>query len=267
MSSLVRVLCIGDVVARDGRDVLQLYLTSQIKRNDFDLIIVNGENSAGGSGITPEIAEEFKSYGVDVVTSGDHVWQHKEFLPYLEKERDFCLRPANFPAETPGRGLVVKTNSTGLKFAVINLMGRVFMNAQVECPFRYADLLLADPILQGCAVIICDIHAEASSEKIALGRYLDGRVSIVFGTHTHVQTADENILPAGTAYITDLGMTGSTAGVIGMETETALKRFLTSRPWSYKAAKGRAAVAGIVVELDRKSGQAHKIERLNWSAE
>ena len=258
----MRICCIGDVVARDGRTVLQKTLSGIRLNYNVDFFIVNAENSAGGAGLTPAIAEEMRSWGVDCITLGDHAWQRKELRPYLDTHSDFCIRPANYPGGAPGKGWTIIKAGTGIQVGVFNLIGRVFMHAQVDCPFRMADTV-CEKELASVAIRVCDFHAEATSEKIAMGTYLNGRASIVFGTHTHVQTADERLLSEGTAVITDVGMTGATSGIIGMDADTAMARFLTGLPNSYKAATGEALLSGIVADIDESTGKALTIERIS----
>lgn len=228
-----------------------------------DCVIVNGENAAGGLGIDAKTADELRNAGADVITLGDHAWQKKDALSLLEAQKSWIIRPANFPAGAPGSGWTIFKTKAGESVAVINLLGRVFMNALVDCPFHTAKQILADH-LQDCKVIVCDIHAEATSEKQAMARYLGGQVSLVFGTHTHVQTADELVYPNGTAFISDLGMCGSLDGVIGMEAERAISRFLTGLPHSYEAASGPATLQGVCCEVDSQTGKAIKIERVRY---
>lgn len=260
----MRVMCLGDVVARPGRAVLKSLLTDLVSEHDVQLVIANGENASGGTGLDPDTAREIYDAGVDLITLGDHTWRRKQLQSYLDSHSDSCIRPANYPEGAPGCGWLVRELPGGVKLGLMNLIGRVFMNAPLDCPFKKADQLLSEH-LSDCNIVVCDFHAEATSEKLAMGRYLDGRVDILFGTHTHVQTADEVILPGGTAYISDLGMCGSAAGVIGMDAETALNRFLTGRPSSYKAAVGAAHINGIVVEFDGSSKNASRIFRISES--
>lgn len=255
----MRICCVGDVVSRDGRSVLQQLLPRLRADHSVDCFIVNAENSAGGAGITPAIAEEMRALGVHCITLGDHTWQRKEARPYLDEQKDFCIRPANYPAGAPGSGWTI-IEVQGIKVGVMNLIGRVFMSANVDCPFKKADEILEEH-LADVSIRVCDFHAEATSEKIAMGVHLNGRASVVFGTHTHVQTADERILDKGTAVITDVGMTGSTNGIIGMLTEAAMERFLTSLPNSYQAARGDAMLSGILVDV-AADGKASAIERI-----
>jgi metallophosphoesterase (TIGR00282 family) len=260
-NDLFRVMMLGDIVARCGRLAVK-QLAKQLRQSrNLDLIIANGENASGGVGITPETASELEQQDIDVVTLGDHTWHNRAIRAYLEQNSGFCIRPGNYPEGAPGRGWTVWTSPSGLTVGVMNLMGRIFNNIPLECPFRKADEILAGP-LKDCQLIVLDFHAEATSEKIAMGRHLDGRVSLVVGTHTHVQTADEQILPEGTGFLTDLGMCGSTEGVIGMASETALARFIKGLPESYKAAEGRSMVQGVIAEISRSSRRVVRIERV-----
>ncbi len=255
----MKILFIGDVVGRPGRIALASRLGRLIDRNDIDLVVVNGENAAAGFGLTADLAREFYDLGVDVLTSGNHIWDKREIYDYLDSQKRL-LRPANYPAGLPGRGHGVFTTSAGLKVGVLNLEGRVFMN-NLECPFRTADALV-DELRQQTPLILVDFHAEATSEKSALGCYLDGRVSALVGTHTHVQTADERILPGGTAYITDVGMTGSRDSVIGIRKELAVEKFLSQLPVRFDVAKKDVIVCGVVLTIDEKTGNAIGIERV-----
>jgi len=260
MSQTIKVLCLGDVVGEPGRTLVQELLPGLRKEFALDLIIANAENAAGG--LSPDIktSEELHAAGVDVLTSGDHVWKRKEFYPFLDQNKHWAIRPANFPEGAPGAGVCL-IEKRGVKIGVMNLIGRVFMNATLDCPFKKADQLLQSE-LSSTKIIICDLHTEATSEKVAMGRYLDGRTSLVFGTHTHVQTADEQIFSGGSAYISDLGMCGSFDSVIGMDPETAIARFTTGLPSSYKVGAGRKILCGVVCEIDSANGKALKIERV-----
>lgn len=253
----MRVLFIGDIVGRPGRRALREIL-SEIK-SEYHLVIANGENAAGGFGITPPLAEEIFSYGVHIITTGNHVWSKKEIYDYLEKEPRL-LRPANYPEDTPGRGWGIFQTESGIRFCVINLLGRIFMEP-TENPFRMMDLLVEN--LKGEAkVVILDFHAEATSEKIAMGWHLDGRITAVIGTHTHVQTADERILPGGTAYITDVGMTGPHDSVIGVKKDSVLRRFITMMPVKFDVAKGDVRLSAVEIEVDENTGRAIRISRM-----
>lgn len=255
----MKILFIGDVVGRPGRLALASRLGRLVDRNDIDLVVVNGENAAAGFGLTADLAREFYDLGVDVLTSGNHIWDKREIYDYLDSQKRL-LRPANYPAGLPGRGHGVFATSAGIKIGVINLEGRVFMN-NLECPFRTADALIEE-LHQQTPVILVDFHAEATSEKAALGCYLDGRVSALVGTHTHVPTADERILPGGTAYITDVGMTGSRDSVIGIRKELAVEKFLSLLPVRFEVAKKDAVVCGVVITVDENTGRASDIERI-----
>ncbi|MGL6064656.1 MAG: TIGR00282 family metallophosphoesterase [Fusobacteriaceae bacterium] len=254
----MRVLIIGDVVGSSGRDALSAYVSK--KRKEYDFIIVNGENSASGKGITGKIADEFFCWGIDVITSGNHIWDKREIYTYIEgNER--LVRPHNYPKGVPGKGYTIQKSSKGEKIAVVSLQGRIFMNP-IDCPFVLGKELI-DEIRKETKFIIVDFHAEATSEKIALGKYFDGKVSVVYGTHTHVQTADEKILPEGTGYITDVGMTGPDSGVIGTQLECVLPRFLTGLPQKFEIAEGSVRLNGISVVLDDETGDCVSIERIN----
>ena len=257
---VVRILCIGDIVGRPGRDVLVKLLPGLKEQHRIDVVIANGENSAGGSGITPKQSKEIFAAGVDVITLGDHVWDRPEVNELLATQEQ-VIRPANFPAGAPGKGMVVFSTANGIKIAVINLLGRSFMRYHVDCPFRVLDGLLLS-LKDVTPIVVLDMHAETTSEKVAMGHYADGRASIVFGTHTHIQTADEKILPQGTAYITDLGMSGPYDSVIGQTKEKIIARFLTSIPQKFEVAEGEATLHGIIVEVDETTGKALSIKRV-----
>ena len=258
MSRPVTVLCVGDVFGEPGRKALQTLLPRLRKQYEVDLAVVNVENAAAGFGVTPLIARTFLDQGVDVMTSGNHIWDRKEVIGYIVKE-NLLLRPANYPPGTPGTGSVV-VKAGPHKVAVLNMMGRVFL-PHLDCPFRKADEEIPR-LRQDTPIIIVDMHSEATSESQAMGWYLDGRVSAVVGTHRHVQTADERLLPQGTAFITDLGMTGPVDSVIGVEPELAISRFLTQMPNKFEPAKGPAALHGAVIRIDPDTGRALSIERL-----
>ena len=256
----MRVIVLGDIVGKPGRDALRESLKQLREKHEAEFVVANVENAAAGAGVTRQACQEILDAGVDVMTSGNHVYDKKEGVPYIEKESRL-LRPANYPSEAPGRGMWLGSTSSGTQVAVINLQGRVFMPLN-DCPFRTADRLVSE-IGNRASVIIVDHHAEATSEKQAMGRYLDGRVAVVVGTHTHVQTADEQILPGGTAYITDLGMTGPHGGVIGVQTDPVLTRFLRGIPARFETAEGDTRISGIVAEVDERTGRAISIERLH----
>jgi metallophosphoesterase (TIGR00282 family) len=254
----MRILFIGDIVGAPGREMVTKHLAALVEQHRVDLVIINGENSAAGFGITPKIADELLALGADVITGGNHSWDKKEILEYIPNEPRL-LRPANFP-KSPGRGLYVGTSRGGVRFAVLNLQGRVFMT-QLDCPFRTADAELAK-IPPDMKIIFVDMHAEATSEKQAMGWYLDGRVSVVVGTHTHVATADERVLPNGTAYITDVGMTGPHESVIGMDRGAMVKRFLDSMPTKFEVAIADARINGVLADVDDSTGRARSIVRV-----
>ena len=251
------ILFIGDVIGRPGRNALAKALPDLVKKHKPTIVIANGENAAGGAGITEEIGKDLFAV-VDVLTSGNHVWDKKEALDYLDKEPRL-LRPANYPPGNPGRGAAVVTDAGGVKVGVLNLQGRVFMEA-IDCPFRTADAEV-EKLRRETPVIVVDLHAEATSEKQALGWHLDGRVSAVVGTHTHVPTADERILPGGTAFITDVGMAGARNTVIGIKREPALQKFLTGRPHRFEPEKGGLFLSAVFIEVDAATGRALSIVR------
>ncbi len=260
----MRILFVGDVVGKPGRRALVQALPALVGGEEVDLVVANGENAAGGIGITSRTAEEIFSAGVDFITTGNHVWKKKEVFDYLEAEPRI-VRPANFPPGAPGRGAALVETKGGVSVGVINLQGRVFMEA-IECPFRVA-LQEVERLKARSAVILVDFHAEATSEKIALGWYLDGKVSAVVGTHTHVQTSDERLLPGGTAYISDVGMTGPTDSVIGMRYQPILQRFLTGLPHPFEVASKRVELQGVLIEVDEASGRALGIRRVKVPCE
>lgn len=255
----MKILFIGDIVGRPGRYAVSERLDRLIDQHAIDLVVANGENAAAGFGLTLEIAQELYAAGVDVLTSGNHIWDKREILPYLDKQPRL-LRPGNYPPGLPGRGCGVFATAAGLKVGIMNLEGRAFMNA-LECPFRTADRLI-DELSTQTRVVLLDFHAEATSEKCALGHYLDGRISAVLGTHTHVQTADERILPGGTAYITDVGMSGSRDSVIGIRKEEAISKFLTQTPVRFEVAKKDPCLCAVVLTINEKTGRAEAIERI-----
>jgi metallophosphoesterase (TIGR00282 family) len=258
----MNVLMVGDVFGESGRAAIQKLLPRIRQEHAIDLAVVNVENAAGGFGVTPAMARTFLEQGVDVMTSGNHIWDKKEIIEYIVKE-NLLLRPANYPSGTPGVGsAVVKAGPH--KVAVLNLMGRVFLPS-LDCPFRKADEEVAR-LRQEAAIIVVDMHCEATSESQAMGWYLDGRVSAVVGTHRHVQTADERVLPQGTAYITDLGMTGPTDGIIGVNREMIIQRFLSQMPVRFEPATGPAALHGVVIVVDPDTGRASDIRRLRIPA-
>jgi 2',3'-cyclic-nucleotide 2'-phosphodiesterase len=255
----MRALFIGDIVGKTGRNAVKALLPAIVNKYKIDLVIANGENAAGGFGITETLVSEILGYGVHVITTGNHVWDKKEFIPQISKV-DRVLRPLNYPPGVPGFGSLLYSLSNGTKAAVINLSGRVFMS-NIDCPFR-AGREEIDRMSTFTKVIIIDFHAEATSEKIAFGYFADGRVSAVIGTHTHVQTADEKILEGGTAYITDVGMTGPSHSVIGIEVDQIIQRFMTNMPMRFETAKGECIFCAVIIEIDEKTGKSSAIQRL-----
>jgi len=260
MIQSIKVLMIGDIIGKPGRLAIQKLLPRIVAKSDVDLVIANGENVAGGLGITIETARKIFSCGVDVITTGNHVWKHKKVYDYLDEEHRI-LRPANYPVQNPGRGWGVYTTSGGVKIGVLNLNGRVFMDP-LNCPFSEADRAIKEMRTETSSIIV-DFHAEASSEKQAMGWHLDGLVSLVAGTHTHVQTADERILPGGTGYITDIGMTGPMDSVIGMQRDAALLRLLYAMPSSMKPARKNIQLHGALARIDSGTGKCTGIERIS----
>jgi metallophosphoesterase (TIGR00282 family) len=258
----MNILFIGDIVGRPGRDLVHRGLRGLVEHYGIDLVIANAENSANGFGITRDIGHTLLEWGVDVMTSGNHIWDKKEVLEYIVTEPRL-LRPANYPAGVPGRGSYVAQTGDGRAIGVINLMGRVFM-VPIDDPFAGA-LREIEAIRHRTRIIFVDMHAEATSEKIAMGWHLDGKVTAVIGTHTHVQTADDRILPNGTAYLTDAGMTGPHDSIIGMEKEPSLARFLNGMPTKFEPAIGNPRLNGVVIEADEKTGRATKITRISYS--
>ncbi|BCG48420.1 2',3'-cyclic-nucleotide 2'-phosphodiesterase, Bsub YmdB [Citrifermentans bremense] len=256
----VKLLFIGDVIGKPGREALSRELHRIVDRHMVDLVIANGENAAGGFGLTEETAQDMFKCGVQMITSGNHIWDKKDALEYIKRE-ERIVRPANYPEGTPGRGTTIVKTPGGVKVGILNLEGRVFMN-NLDCPFRCADREIAK-LKEETAVILVDFHAEATSEKVSLGWYLDGRVSAVIGTHTHVQTADERILTAGTAYMTDAGMTGAFDSVIGVKKEEAILKFVSQRPSKFEVAKKDIRINAVAIEVDEKTGLALGIERIN----
>ncbi|HEV2916255.1 MAG TPA: TIGR00282 family metallophosphoesterase [Candidatus Babeliales bacterium] len=257
----IRILCIGDVIGAAGRAIFQKYIPKLKKERAIDLVVVNGENSAhDGRGIIPRIVQSLRHNGADVVTSGNHIWAKKEIYAYLDEHTDL-IRPLNFPHGVPGAGYTI-INTTRGSVAVANLQGRVFMKELVSCPFRAADSMLTY-LKSKTAVIIIDFHAETTAEKSALAQYLDGRVSVVYGTHTHIQTADEQILPKGTAFITDVGMAGSLHSIIGMKKESIIRNFLLQMPSKFEVDTALPLImGGIIVDIDPDTGRAISIERI-----
>ncbi|MGB2798866.1 MAG: TIGR00282 family metallophosphoesterase [Dehalococcoidia bacterium] len=255
----MRILLVGDVIGRPGRRAVQVLVPNLRQEYSIDLVIANGENAAGGLGLTRETAEELFASGIDVITSGNHIWDHKEIIPSLDSELAI-LRPLNYPPGVPGRGYLTKG-----KVLVVNLLGRTFIG-NFDCPFRAMDQLLEE-LVDKPPVIIADFHAEATSEKVAMGRYLDGRVSAVLGTHTHVGTIDARLLPEGTAYITDVGMTGPIESVIGDDADAVIRRFLTQLPHRLSVGKGSVVLNSVLVEVEERTGVAKSIVRIDRETE
>jgi metallophosphoesterase (TIGR00282 family) len=260
----MRILFIGDIVGRPGRDLVRRGLPALVDHHQIDVVVANAENSAAGFGITREIGDQLLASGIDVMTSGNHIWDKKEAIDYIGAEPRL-IRPANFPAGVPGNGHYLARTPDGRTLGVINVMGRVFMTA-IDDPFAVV-LREIEAMRQRTRVIFVDFHAEATSEKIAMGWHLDGKVAAVIGTHTHVQTADERILPKGTAYLTDVGMTGPHDSIIGVEIEAALGRFLNALPAKFETATGNPRLNAAIVEADERTGLAVDIERLGYSLE
>ncbi|MBF0533207.1 MAG: TIGR00282 family metallophosphoesterase [Candidatus Omnitrophica bacterium] len=261
----MKILCIGDIVGKPGRAAVESLLKIMKPERGIDAVVANVENAASGSGVTSRLAKHFLRMGCDVLTAGDHIWDQKEVEKYL-KEEPRLLRPANFPPGAPGNGWGIYSIPGGPKVAVVSLLGRVFMRYAVDCPFR-AWQRIYEEIRRETPVIIVDFHGEATSEKIAFGHFVDGQASVVFGTHTHIQTADAQILPKGTAYITDTGMTGPYDSVIGQSKENIIQRFLLSMPVKFTVASGDIRLSGILADIDAATGKARGIERVSQKYE
>jgi len=257
----MKILFIGDIFGHPGRRIVKELLPTLVGEYDPDLVLANGENAAAGFGITPPLVEELLDVGIAVLTSGNHIWDKKEIYTYLNEHADGrLLRPANYPPGAPGHGVYLGKTRSGFDYAVLNLQGRIFMNP-IDCPFRTADAELAR-IPPQVKVRIVDIHAEATSEKISMGWYLDGRVTAVLGTHTHIPTADETILPNGAAYVTDLGMTGPYDSVIGIDKQPVIQKFLNQLPTRFEVAKGDVRLHAVLIEADPQTGHALSIQRI-----
>jgi 2',3'-cyclic-nucleotide 2'-phosphodiesterase len=255
----MRILFIGDIVGKAGREAIEGVLGKVVAGYKIDFTIANGENAAGGMGMTPSIAVEILDQGVDVLTSGNHIWAKKEIVPFLDEELRI-LRPANYPPKVPGRGSGIFHSRNGERLGVLNLEGRVFMK-HLDCPFRVGEKEV-ELLRKETNIILVDFHAEATSEKMAMGWFLDGKVSAVVGTHTHVQTSDDRILDEGTAYISDVGMTGPMDSVIGIRKEIALERLLTQIPWKFDVAKEEIELQGVVIDVDSNTGKSKDIKRI-----
>src|SRR3984893_6160671 len=260
----MKLLFIGDIVGSPGRQIVRVRLADIVQTRQIDLVIANGENSASGFGISPRLADELFETGIEVLTGGNHIWDRKDILEYLPKQPRL-LRPANFADMNPGSGLYVGTARNGVPYAVLNLQGRVFMSPN-DCPFRAADREIAR-ISPNVRIIFVDFHAERTNEKKARGCYLDGRVSAVIGTHAPVATADEHVLPGGTAYQTDVGMTGPHSGVIGMDKTAILRRFLDGQPARFEVATGDVQMNTVLIDVDETTGRARAMERLRFRAD
>lgn len=258
----MKILFIGDIVGKVGRSAVKASLPALTDKYKIDMIIANGENIAGGFGLTESLVNDLYAMGVHVITTGNHVWDKKDFVGYIAKDNR-VLRPANFAPGVPGYGSIIHALPDGTKVGVLNLSGRVFM-ANMDCPFRTAQTEI-ETLAQVAKVIIIDLHAEATSEKIAFGYFVDGKASAVIGTHTHVQTADEKILPHGTAYITDVGMTGPAQSVIGIDVKQIIQRFLTGMPDRFETAQGKGILSAVVVDIDAGTGKASGIQRIQLS--
>jgi metallophosphoesterase (TIGR00282 family) len=255
----MKVLYIGDIMGEPGRRAVARMVPRLVSQRQIDVVVGNGENAAGGFGITPDLAEELFGMGLSAITTGNHAWDKKEILDYFPRERRL-LRPANYPEGVPGQGSVIVQAKNGEELAIVQLMGRAYMPT-LDCPFQVAKREMGK-LRKRVAAVIVDMHAEATSEKMAMGHYLDGEATAVVGTHTHVQTADEQILPRGTAYLTDIGMTGPLHGVIGVKKELAIEKFLTGMPRRFEVAAGPTVFCAALIELDARIGKALSIERV-----
>jgi len=256
----VRILAIGDVVGKPGRAIILNRLGDYCRKELVDCVVANGENLAGGSGLLPVEADELFKAGVHVITGGDHIWGKKEIIPYIDRTPGL-IRPANYPTDQPGKGYTIVETASGVKVGVLHLQGRVYMNVPCDCPFLTAKKVVAE-LREKTNVIAVDMHCEATSEKVAMGWWLDGQASFVFGTHTHIQTADERVLPQGTAYITDCGMTGPYESVIGRRVDRVLHRFTTGMPAHFEVATGDVRLCGALATIDAGSGRALEVKRV-----
>ena len=257
----MKIIFLGDIVGRPGRKLVKTLLPELIQQYAPDLTVVNGENAAGGFGLTLDVADELLHSGVDVITLGNHTWKHREINQVFDRYKQ-VLRPANYPPETPGEGAGLFVAKNGYPIGVLSLMGQVYLEPALDCPFRVAKEKVS-LLREKTPYVLVDFHAEATSEKIALGNYLDGSVSAVLGTHTHVVTADQRILPGGTGYITDVGMCGPTDSVLGVKKELVIQKFITKRPVRFEIAKGPVELNGVYLELDEK-GRTRRIDRINY---
>ena len=257
----MKVLFVGDVFGKPGRQAVKHFVPRLIAQHGLDLVVANAENSAGGAGVTPESADELLAAECDLLTSGNHIWSKREIVPYLEAPGARLLRPANYPKGSPGRGRGVAQTPDGRRLGVVNLEGRVFMR-NLDDPFQVVQAEVAALRTEGVKAILVDMHCEATSEKNAMGHFLDGQVAAVLGTHTHIQTADQRVLAGGTAYITDVGMCGPWDSVIGVKKELIIQRFLTQRPVAFEPAKRETYLQGAIVDLDDETGKARSIARV-----
>lgn len=257
----MNILVIGDIVGKPGRKAVKTLLSGIQSQYNIEFTIANGENAAGGKGLTRDVMNELLSAGIDVLTMGNHVWDNKDIFSVIDDEPRL-IRPVNYPGFCPGQGYHIYSAGYNRKVAVINVSGRVFMPS-LDCPFRTVEEVVSE-VKDKCDLIFIDIHAEATSEKLAFAYYFDGKVSAVLGTHTHIQTADERILPAGTAYITDLGMTGPVDSILGMDKNLVIDKFLTQRPVRFEVAKGRTQLEGVVIEVDENTNTVVKIDRISY---
>jgi len=260
--NVFRIIFLGDIVGKPGRQVLKNHLSSIKQEFSPDLIIANGENSAGGLGIDPSTTQEILAAGVQVITSGNHVWNRRDFLPVLEREAHRVIRPVNYAPGAPGKGTCIWESPDGVKVGIVNAMGRIFMGDLLDCPFRMLDQIIANEF-SSVDLIFLDFHAEATSEKVAMAQHLDGRVAVMVGTHTHVQTADERVLAGGLAYISDVGMCGPRDSVIGMESSAVIERFMSGRPAKFEVAGGPPMINGVVLDCEPKARKAVAIQRIN----
>lgn len=260
----IRIMCVGDVVGRPGRSFVNSHLKRITRQQGVDVVVMNAENAAGGSGLTPGIYDKLIDAGVHLITLGDHVYRRDQIIPVL-KRSDRIVRPANLPPDAPGKEFAIWTTEGGDRVAVITVLGRLFMKP-ADCPFRTVDRII-DQLPKDVRIIVVEIHAEATSEKIAMGWHFDGRVSIVFGTHTHIPTADERVLPGGTAYITDLGMTGPYDSIIGRQKERVLSAMITTVPCPFGVATDDVRLCGIIVDVDPETGRAQTIQRYTATPE
>ncbi len=263
-SDSITILALGDVIGKPGRKALATTLPSLVEETKAEFVVVNGENASGGLGLRPKEADELLAAGATVLTTGNHIWRHKEIRSYLN-DSDRVVRPANYPWQAPGHGWCIASSSSGVEVGVLNLQGLLFMDA-LDCPFTVAQRVVEE-IRRKTKVILVDFHAEATSEKRALGHHLDGKVSAVFGTHTHIPTADAEVLPGGTGYLTDLGMCGPTDSVIGIRKEPAIERFITKLPTPFQVASGRIRLQGVIIRVDTSTGGCLEIEQRTWKVE